>query len=463
MDAPANSDTIETALSDARDAARSWRGTTTGLRARLAYRVRRLIAARAGELAESVGPIRPLAETLSAEILPLAEAAAFLARRAPALLAPRRLGWRGRPIWLFGVDAELRREPCGVVLILGPSNYPLFLPAVQALQALVAGNAVCVKPAPGCSAPMDRFADLLAEADLPPGLLQILPDDTATGVAAAAAPFDRIVLTGSAATGRAVLRAAAENLVPSTMELSGNDAVFVLPGADLARVAAALAYGVSLNGGATCIAPRRVFLPSDMMDPLAEALRTRLAAWPEQNRPRNSRAAARLAELAAAAIAGGARRIPAPDGRTSPLLLAGANPDMELLREDVFAPWLAFVPVRDAEAALAAAERCPYALGAAIFGPESTARAFAGRVRAGSVCINDVIVPTADPRLPFGGRGQSGFGVTRGAAGLLEMTVVKTVSCRRFGPSPHLSPNAAMNAPGLLKLIRILHGKRLGR
>jgi acyl-CoA reductase-like NAD-dependent aldehyde dehydrogenase len=139
-------------------------------------------------------------------------------------------------------------------------------------------------------------------------------------------------------------------------------------------------------------------------------------------------------------------------------VLAGARPEMALLQEDVFAPWLALVPVRDEAAALEAADACPFALGASIFGPAEAARRVALRVRAGSVCINDLIVPTADPRLPFGGRGRSGFGVTRGAEGLLDMTVPKAISTRTGRFRPHLDAKLGADAGKLLTMIRLLHG-----
>ena len=137
------------------------------LRERLAVirRARRLMAARAAALAATVA--RPAADTLVAEVLPLLEAAKFLERRAARLLAPRHL-WGGRPAWLFGVRAELRREPLGVVLILAPGNYPLFLPGAQALQALAAGNAVCIKPAPGGVAAAEAFVVVMAERRVAP-------------------------------------------------------------------------------------------------------------------------------------------------------------------------------------------------------------------------------------------------------------------------------------------------------
>lgn len=439
---------ITDALAQARVAGQAW--ADAGLRARLRViaRLRRLVARDAAALAATVN--RPLADTLVAEVLPLAEAARFLVRRAPAVLAPCRPDG-GRPLWLFGVHATIHREPLGVVLILAPGNYPLFLPGAQALQALAAGNAVCIKPALGCEGPMLALAALLAEAGLPDRVFQVL--DTSAGEAAVLAGFDHIVLTGSAETGQRVLAAAAATLTPATMELSGSDAVFVLPGADLDLVADCLAYGLRLNGGATCIAPRRVFVVGDVA-----ALETRLlarlpgvadAAVPEV-------VGRRLQALVDRAVGQGARVASAGVGR--PMVVADARSDMALLQHDVFAPWLALISVPTVDAALAGAITCPYALGASIFGPLANARRVAPLVRAGSVCINDLIVPTADPRLPFGGRGRSGFGVTRGAEGLLAMTVVKTVSERRTRFRPHLAPVQAKDAARFAAMTGVLHG-----
>ncbi len=436
-------------LTDARNAGQAW--AALGLPARLAVigRLRRLVARDAVALAATVK--RSPADTLVAEVLPLAEAACFLLRQASALLAPRSPRG-GRPLWLFGVRTRVLREPCGVVLILAPSNYPLFLSGAQALQALAAGNAVCVKPALRCEAPMQALAGLLHEAGLPDGVFQVL--DPAAGEAAVRAGFDHIVLTGSAETGRRVLAAAAGTLTPATMELSGSDAVFVLPGADLDLVAACLAYGLRLNGGATCIAPRRVFVMHDDAAALEAKLLARLAAIAAATVPPST--AARLAALVDQAVAGGARVASGGAGR--PLVVADAHPGMALLQQDVFAPWLALVPIASPEAALAAAADCPYALGASVFGPSAAAQAVARRVPAGSVCVNDLIVPTADPRLPFGGRSRSGFGSTRGAEGLLAMTVVKTVSERRGRFRPHLAAATANDAAQFAAMTALLHG-----
>jgi len=387
-------------VEEARQAQGKWAARPLRQRLRVVRALRHRIAAAAHELA-AVRADRPESEVLSAEIVPLAEACRFLEREAPRLLASRKLGADGRPAWLAGVDAEVRREPLGVFLVIAPSNNPLFLPGVQAAQALAAGNAVLWKPGRDGLAAARAFAELVAAAGLPPGLLTVLPEHPGAARDAIAAGVDKVLLTGSAATGREVLADLAPRLTPATMELSGCDALFVLPGADLDRVARAVRFGLTLNGGATCIAPRRIFVPHALAPALEKNLRR--------------------------------------------------------LDEDLSLSEVSVVPVAGPEEALRAAAASPYALGASIFGPEEAAVAFAAKVRAGSVVVNDVIVPTADPRLPFGGRGESGFGVTRGAEGLLEMTVLKTVSVRRGKRLPHLEEPHPLDADLFRAYLTLAH------
>lgn len=445
---------IPSIVARARAEGAAWAATPVQARLAVVRRARRAMAADAERLAATVA--RPVADTLVSEVLPLLDAARFLERRAARLLAPHRLRG-GRPLWLLGVRATVERDPLGAVLILAPGNYPLFLPGAQALQALAAGNAVVWKPAPGGTEAARAVLAILEKAGLPPGVLTVL--DEADGPAAVAAGFDHIILTGSAETGAAVLAVCAPLLTPCTMELSGSDAVFVLPGASLDLVARSLAYGMRLNGGATCIAPRRVFLARELAAGLERRLLPLLAAIPDASVP--GPVAAALQELVAEAVQDGAAvHCPGP-GR--PTLVTGARAEMTLLQRDVFAPWLALVPVADMTEAIRLDRLCPFALGASVFGPAAAARDFAARLRAGSVCVNDLIVPTADPRLPFGGSGRSGFGRTRGAEGLLAMTTARTVSERRFPFRPHLAPPGPKDRARFLGMIRTLHGRWLTR
>lgn len=412
-------------------------------------------------------------EALSAEVIPLADACAFLARRAAEVLAPRRPGSDGRPGWLAGVDLEVRREPRGVVLVVAPSNYPIFLPGVQAVQALVAGNAVLLKPGLGGGPAARWLADRLDAAGLPPGVLGVLPEDPAAVRRAVAAGVDHVVLTGSAETGREVLAELAPRLVPATLELSGCDPLIALDDADPALVADALAFGLRLNGGATCIAPRRAFVHRSLLPEverrLVRAVGEGTASGTRPSAPSDADLR-RARELASRAVTAGASLVfgnLGPGAPAGPLVVSDPPRDAALLNADVFAPLVILVPVDGAAEAVALANAGPYALGASVFGDERRARALAGRLRAGVVTVNDAIVPTADPRLPFGGRGRSGYGVTRGAEGLLEMTVPKAVSVRRA--SRRLSGRRHLERPlpedeALFRAwLGVAHGATLGR
>ncbi|MES2572981.1 MAG: aldehyde dehydrogenase family protein, partial [Verrucomicrobiota bacterium] len=319
----------------ARAAQADWLKTAIRTRLRCIARLRELIAREGMALAQAAGKPRnrPVAETLTAEVIPLAAACAFLEKNAARILRPRRLGSNGRPVWLSGVCSEIRREPFGVVLIVGPANYPLFLPGVQALQSLVAGNAVLLKPGHDGAPAAAALARLAKEAGLPEGLLQVLPEPSEEVYSALESGVDFIVFTGSSEAGHQVLAAAANRLVPAIVELSGEDPFLVRADANGALAARALRFGRSLNGGDSCIAPRRVYAVGNQ----ASALRADCdgcAVLPVENDEAALHAAGSSAYGLGASI---------------------------------------------------------------ISGDEQAARALAGRVNAGVVVINDCIMPTADP------------------------------------------------------------------
>jgi len=353
-----------------------------GSRALQLRRVRQLVAERAEELARLTG--LPVAEALVSQVLPLADACRFLESEADRILAPHRLPAAGRPFWLRDVEIEVRREPFGTVLVIAPSNNHLFLPGVQVLQALAAGNSVLWKPGRGGQSAADAFAEIV-DADR----LRVLDETVETADLGA----DLVIFTGSAETGEKVMTQLAENVTPCVAELSGHDAVFVRADADVDLVVRAISFGGRLGGGAVCMRPRRVFVHESV----AEQLQARVSG-------------------------------------------------------------LEIVAVRDDDEALRLAAENPYALGASVFGREPGATEFARRVRAGAVTVNDIIVPTADPRFPFGGRGRSGYGVTRGAEGLLAMTQVKAIAVRRGKSRPHLDPAGRNDAELFGAYIRAAHG-----
>jgi acyl-CoA reductase-like NAD-dependent aldehyde dehydrogenase len=328
------------------------------------------------------------------------------------------------------------------------------------LQALAAGNAILIKPGIGGTPVADAFARICSQAVLDENLIHVLPESPEAANGAIEAGVDKVILTGSAITGEAVLQACAKKLTPATVELSGCDAVFLRADADLDIVVRALAFGLRLNGSATCIAPRRVFVPRS----LATELEGRLAQQFQNARESGFAVAVNpnLSLLATQALADGAHLVAgkiSAEGRLhTPLIVAGVKPGMPLAQADIFSPVLSLITVASDDEALEFAAQCPYALGATIFSrDEAAARALTARVHAGVVLINDMIAPTADPRLPFGGRGRSGFGVTRGAEGLLEMTTPKVVTVRHGASRPHFDEPHAADAALFTAYIRATH------
>ena len=384
-------------------------------------------------------------DSITAELIPTLDALRWIGRRGPRVLRCKRLSVFSRPAWLWGVRTRVCRVPVGEVLILGAWNYPLFLTAVQAAQSLAAGNRTLVKPAPGAAAVTDWFVGHLHRAGVPETALVRLDDSVRAGTDAIDRGVDLVVMTGSAGTGRAVMRRCAETLTPTIVEAGGCDAVVVLPGADVRRVADTIRFGLTINSGATCIGPRRILVPGDEADTYGDAIDESLADADIASVHPAARSTA--ADALADALDRGASGMSPEDvarlrrdGRMLPVLMRDVEPEMTLARSDVFAPVASLIRYADVDAAADIVNACPYRLAASVFGPRRSARRLADRLDVGTVVINELIVPTADPRMSFGGRGRSGFGVTRGAEGLLAMTAVKNVCQRVSGPRMHLRP-----------------------
>jgi acyl-CoA reductase-like NAD-dependent aldehyde dehydrogenase len=420
-------------------------------------------------LAATVGR-ENIAETLAAEVLPLLDACRFLEREATRILKATNASKRSRPTWLWGTTVELIPEPLGVVLVIGPSNYPLMLPGIQALQAVAAGNVVLVKPAVNCSLAMQTLVDLAESVGLPVGVMQILPESPDAAAMAIRSVVDKVFFTGSATTGQLVSRELAASTTPAVMELSGCDAVFVLDDADPELVSDCLVLGLTLSQSQTCMAPRRVFASDAMTDRILPLLQQKLDARAndtDSGRPGGEaghRALRFVAEKIQEAISAGAQLVHgslSPRGDQTELsgvvILDQVTSDMSVARTDLFAPVLSFLRVADEEQALREHVQCPWVLSASVFGSTARCQLFARRIHAGCVTINDLIVPTADPRVSFGGRGRSGHGVTRGAAGLLEMTQLKAIVSTRPWFKPHLKPPTPLDADVLEQLIRLEH------
>ncbi|MEM8681139.1 MAG: aldehyde dehydrogenase family protein, partial [Planctomycetota bacterium] len=276
--APCITTTTDHCLRSARAAQLKWAALSLSRRLRRVKRLRHQLVRHTSQLLNAIEyPGRTLhSETLAAELIPLADACRFVERAAKQILAPRQASSRLRPLWLSGVTVEQARDPWGVVLVVGAANYPLFLTGVQTVQALVAGNAVLVKPGEGASACTTVLQTAIARAGFDPQLVQRLPESPDYVASSIRAGVDKVVLTGSVPAGRAISQLAAEAMIPVTLELSGCDPVFILEDAVLEQVAQSIAFGLTFNQSATCIAPRRVFVPASCQREFEVCLRRAL-------------------------------------------------------------------------------------------------------------------------------------------------------------------------------------------
>ena len=434
-------------VAQARTAQASWRQTSVRERLRLVRRVRWRLAESCEDIAlAAASPAHPQSEVMLSEMLPLLEACRFLERSAGAILEVKRLSGRGLPWWLWGVASEIHREPFGVVGVISPSNYPLFLAGVQILQALVAGNAVVWKPAAGCAKVSAKFVELLLSVNLPSGLVQLLPDTAEAGIALTQTAIDKLLFTGGFDNGVHVLKSLAENAVPAVAELSGNDPVFVRADADLTLVAKALQFGTMLNQGRTCMAPRKVFAVRGLIAEVETAIKSRFATVPlGGTEAAGTPKIESLIALINDALRCGARLIHGevqPSGIRFPCVIADVTSDMEIFRADLFFPVLLLLPVESEDEALQTAASSGYALAASVFSKDlREASRLCHKINAGLVSVNDLIVPSADPRIAFGGSGKSGYGVTRGREGLLALTRGKVIQVRKRGSLQHLESN----------------------
>lgn len=454
--------TTRTNVQQVREAQQKWAATPLTQRLEILRRGRYELARVSDRLVDAISPelTRTRADSYGSEVLPLLSACRFLEQEAATILKPRRLGSRGRPFWLSGIESTVERVPFGVVLVIAPANYPLLLAGVQTLQALAAGNAVVWKPGRNSQDIARVFQAALVRAGLPDGLLAVTDESTETAIAELQAGPDKVFFTGSAGAGRAVLRMAAEQAIPVVTELSGCDAVVALESADPARVVNALAWGMRLNGSSTCIAPRRLFLVGSGHEALIATLRERLESMdgiaiapPVQKLLLD---AVDDASRLGATVCGDAT---APS--LKPVLVLDGRPEMMIAQSDIFAPVLTVIRVADTSAVLEADKLCPFGLTVAVFGEEQAAKTLSVKLNAGTVIVNDIIFPTVDPRVPFGGRRGSGFGTTRGAEGLLEMTAAKVTAIRTNKLSLHYEKTGDAHEELFRGVVAISHGASL--
>ena len=397
----------------------------------------------------------------------------YLARRAPRWLAPLRVSTRP----LLGKRGRVTFKPHGVVGIISPWNAPLNLALGDAVPALLAGNAVVIKPSELTPLAVRRAVEAMNRV-LPTGVLQVLIGAGETG-AALVDHVDMVCVTGSPATGRRVMERASRRLTPVLLELGGKDPMIVLRDADLDRAASAAAWGGCLMTGQVCMSVERVYVE----EPVAEAFTQKLVERVRTLRvgangadaeidmgpftsPRQveivERHVADAQAKGARVLVGGQRRNVGAGVFYEPTVLAGVDHSMLVMREETFGPVIPVMTVRDAEEALRLANDSSYGLSASVWTRDmQRGIALAQRVESGNVCVNECVLSAGVPGLPFGGVKQSGVGSRHGGAeGLRQFCVRQAmlIESRRRTTEPAWFPYSTKRARQVDRLMGLLFG-----
>jgi len=374
-------------------------------------------------------------ETLVAELMPSLHGIHYASKHLKGWMKPsrRKVGVAFQP-----ASAKVVYQPLGVVGVIVPWNYPLYLAMGPLVGALAAGNRVMLKLSESTPATGKLLKELLARA-FPEDLVCVVLGEADIGIAFSKLHFDHLLFTGATSVGKHVMRAAAENLTPVTLELGGKSPAIVSADVPLKDAAERIAFGKTLNAGQTCVAPDYVLVPEDRVGAFVEAYRQavrgfypKLADNPDYTAIINDRQLARLNQYLSDATSKGALLIPlfeqGQGRRMAHSLLLNVSDEMTVMQDEIFGPILPIVPYTGLDQAFAYINQRPRPLALYYFGYNKAEQArVLNETHSGGACLNDTLLHVAQDDMPFGGIGPSGMGHYHGHEGFLTFSKAKGV------------------------------------
>ena len=440
----ASVDEVHAAVARAKATQPQWQMTSVRDRIAVLRRFQQLLSEHRDDVATLIcrEAGKPVAEALATEVLVVLDAAEFCIRRAYSFLREQPLPHSN--LAMKTKRGKLVREPYGVFGIIAPWNYPFSIPAVETLGALATGNAVVLKPSEFTPLVALELRRLLLNAGLPPDLMQVVIGEGPVGAALTESAIDKLIFTGSVATGKRVGEAAARRLLPVVLELGGKDPMLVLDDADLEVASSGAVWGAFMNAGQTCLSVERCYVHRSLYEPFLERFREKIARLRVGNGidseveigPMIHERQLRIVDeqvrdslqIGARLLAGGKRLSELGPNFYAPTLLADVTREMPLMREETFGPVLPVAPFDTDEEAVRLANDSDFGLAASVWtGNRRRGEALAAKINAGTVMVNDMISCFGIAEAPHGGFKQSGIGRTHGELGLQEMVRVKYV------------------------------------
>jgi len=467
----ASPEEVAQAVRRARAAQPAWAGLSFKERARVLLKAREIMLGQIEELATLISREtgKPVSEAMSMEVVPTLDSMHYFATHTEKLLRPQKLdiGQYG----LMGRSSRIIYKPMGVVGIISPWNFPLGTPAEEVAMALMSGNAVVLKPSELTPLTALKIGEIFRGAGLAVGLLEIVTGDGSTGAALIEARVDKIMFTGSVATGKRVAEAAAKHLTPVVLELGGKDPMVVLADADIENAARGAVWGAFANSGQACASVERCYVhesiaPQFLARVLSETQALRQAVGTKEDTDvgamTNERQLRIVEEHVSDAVEGGAKvviggkRVDNPGGFFyPPTVLTNVDHRMTIMRDETFGPVLPVMTFKTEEEAIRLANDSVFGLTASIWTKDiGRGRRLAERIEAGTVMVNEVLYTHGIAQTPWGGIKESGYGRTHGRMGLLELVTPRHIHVNRISFFPdlwwfHYSPNAAKLFAGL--------------
>ncbi len=378
---------------------------------------------------------RAESETMLAEIMASLNGIHYASKNLKKWMKPSK---RSVDMSFQPAKAKVIYQPLGVIGVISPWNYPLFLAFGPLIGALSAGNRVMIKMSEATPVTSQLVKDILGKV-FPEDLVAVVLGEAEVGQAFSRLPFDHLLFTGATSIGKHVMRAAAENLVPVTLELGGKSPAIISADVPMLDAAERIAFGKTMNAGQTCVAPDYVLVPEGRVEEFVDTYRQvvqrfypKLENNPDYTAVINERQLARLKSYISDAESKGAQVIRLYDKdqerRMAQCLLLNTSDDMKVMQDEIFGPLLPVVPYRGIEQAFGYVNDRPRPLALYYFGyDKGEQERVLVETHSGGVCINDTMLHVAQDDMPFGGVGPSGMGHYHGHEGFLTFSKAKAV------------------------------------